>query len=124
MPIISRWVILPGPSEVDRTAIRVTNFASFREARRASALLCNPCMSSTSLRDADRSNLFFMSHKAMRLSRFLPRCERLVVIDRQAFFAFGKRRVALLQIAEFTCFVRRKQWVLEQAPEFGCFGSV
>jgi hypothetical protein len=37
MPIISRLVILPCPSEVDRTAIRVTNSSSFREARSASA---------------------------------------------------------------------------------------
>jgi hypothetical protein len=29
------------PSEVDKTAIRVTNFSSFRAASRASALLCN-----------------------------------------------------------------------------------
>src|SRR5438128_9787737 len=99
MPIISRWVILPGPSKVDRTAIRVTNLSSFREAKRASALLCNPTMSLASLNDAEFSNVFFISHKALRLSRFLLRCERLIDIDRQPFLVFGKRRVALLQMA-------------------------
>ena len=42
MRIISRSVILPAVRNVDRTAIRVTNFSSFRDARRASALLCTP----------------------------------------------------------------------------------
>jgi hypothetical protein len=36
------YVILPCPSEVDKTAIRVTSFSSFRAARRSSALLCIP----------------------------------------------------------------------------------
>jgi hypothetical protein len=40
------------------------------------------------------------------------------------FFVFGKRRVGLLEIAEFTRFVRRTRCVGEQCPEFGCFGSI
>jgi hypothetical protein len=49
---------------------------------------------------------------------------RLVDIDRHPFFVFGERRVCLLQITEFTRFVRRTRNVHEQRPEFGCFRSV
>jgi hypothetical protein len=49
---------------------------------------------------------------------------RLIEMTRHPFFVFGKRRVGLLEIAEFTRFVRRTRCVGEQCPEFGCFGSI
>src|SRR5262245_4293878 len=56
MSIMSRSVVLPCPSEVDKTAIRVTSFSSFRAASRASALLCNPpvSVSCVIVRDLER----------------------------------------------------------------------
>src|SRR6266511_5658547 len=49
---------------------------------------------------------------------------RLIEIDRHPFLVFGKRRVSLLQIAQFTRFVRRTRCDGEQSSEFGCFRSV
>jgi hypothetical protein len=45
-----------------------------------------------------------------------------VEMNRHPFFVFGKRRVGLLEIAEFPRFVRRTRCVGEECPEFGCFG--
>jgi len=49
---------------------------------------------------------------------------RLADIDRHPFLVFGERRVRLLQIAEFTRFVRRTRHAREQCGIFGCFRSV
>src|SRR6476646_2884081 len=48
----------------------------------------------------------------------------LADIDRHPFFVFGERSVRLLEIAEFTYFVRREQRAREQRLEFGCFRPV
>ena len=49
----------------------------------------------------------------------LPALNRLVRIDRHPFFVFGERLVALLQIAEFTRFLRRMRRVGENCSTFG-----
>jgi len=43
----SRSVVLPSPSKVDRTEIRVTNFSSIKEARRIWALTWSSCAALT-----------------------------------------------------------------------------
>ena len=54
----------------------------------------------------------------------LSALNRLIDMDCHPFFVFGKRRVRLLEIAEFPRFVRRTRCVGEERPEFGCFGAV
>jgi hypothetical protein len=49
----------------------------------------------------------------------LPGANHLIRIARHPFCVFGKRRVALLQIAEFTRFFRRMRRGVENCPVFG-----
>src|SRR4029434_2768134 len=54
----------------------------------------------------------------------LPAANHLIRIERHPFCVFGKRRVALLQIAEFTRFLWRMRCGGENCSVFGCFRSV
>jgi hypothetical protein len=69
-------------------------------------------------------NLVFFLSEGSTVVAILSALNRLVEMNRHPFFVFGKRRVGLLEIAEFTRFVRRTRCVGEQRPEFGRFGSI
>ena len=69
-------------------------------------------------------NLFFFLSEGGTVVASLSPLNRLIDMDRHPLFVFGKRRVGLLQIVEFTHFVRRTRCVGEECPEFGCFRSV
>src|SRR4029453_1230112 len=69
-------------------------------------------------------NLVFFLNKGSTVVVILPPLNRPIDMDCHPFFVFGKRRVDLLEIAEFPRFVRRTRCVGEERPEFGCFGSV
>jgi len=69
-------------------------------------------------------NLVFFLNKGSTVVVILPPLNRPIDMDCHPFFVFGKRRVDLLEIAEFPRFVRRTRYVGEERPEFGCFGSV
>jgi hypothetical protein len=69
-------------------------------------------------------NLLFFLGKGSTVVAILSPLNRLIEMNRHPFFVFGKRRVGLLEIAEFTRFVRRTRYVDKQRPEFGCFGSI
>ena len=68
-------------------------------------------------------NLFFFLGKGSTVVVILSRWNHLIGMDFHPLFVFGKRRVGLLEIAEFPRFVRRTRCVGEQRPEFGRFGS-
>jgi hypothetical protein len=67
--------------------------------------------------------LFLVLGEGTSVLDILSLLNRLIEMNRHPFFVFGKRRVGLLEIAEFPRFVRRTRYVGEQRPEFGCFGS-
>jgi hypothetical protein len=69
-------------------------------------------------------NLLFFLGEGSSVLAILSPLNRLIEMNCHPFFVFGKRRVALLEIAEFPRFVRRTRCVGEGRPEFGCFGSV
>jgi hypothetical protein len=69
-------------------------------------------------------NLLFFVGKGSTVVVIPFPLNRLIDMDCQPFFVFGKRRVDLLNMAEFPRFVRRTRCVGEERPEFGCFGSV
>src|SRR6266498_5284983 len=69
-------------------------------------------------------NLLFFLGKGSTVVVILSPLSRLIDMDCHPFFVFGKRRVGLLEIAEFPRFVRRTRYVGEERPEFGCFGSI
>jgi hypothetical protein len=69
-------------------------------------------------------NLLFFVGKGSTVVVIPFPLNRLIDMDCQPFFVFGKRRVDLLKMAEFPRFVRRTRCVGEERPEFGCFGSV
>ena len=69
-------------------------------------------------------NLLFFLGKGSTVVVILSALNRLIDMDCHPFFVFGKRRVRLLEIAEFPRFVRRTRCVGEERPEFGCFGAV
>src|SRR6266511_5043615 len=69
-------------------------------------------------------NLVFFLNQGSTVVVTRPPLNRPIDMDCHPFFAFGKRRVDLLEIAEFPRFVRRTRYVGEERPEFGCFGSV
>jgi hypothetical protein len=68
-------------------------------------------------------NLLFFLGKGSTVVVILSPLNRLIDMDCHPLFVFCKRRVGLLEIAEFPRFVRRTRYVGEQRPEFGCFGS-
>src|SRR5260221_7379882 len=61
---------------------------------------------------------------AVTVLAILSPLNRLIEMNCHPLFVFGKRRVGLLEIAEFTRFLRRTRCVSEECSEFGCFGSV
>src|SRR5260221_7473427 len=67
--------------------------------------------------------LFFLSDSSTVLAILSP-LNRLIEMNCHPLFVFGKRRVGLLEIAEFTRFLRRTRCVSEECSEFCCFGSV
>jgi hypothetical protein len=69
-------------------------------------------------------NLLFFLGEGSSVLAILSPLNRLIEMNCHPFFVFGKRRVGLLEIAEFPRFVRRTRCVGEGRPEFGCFGSV
>jgi hypothetical protein len=69
-------------------------------------------------------NLLFFLGKGSTVVVILSPLNRLIDMDCHPLFVFRKRRVGLLEIAEFPRFIRRTRYVGEQRPEFGCFGSV
>jgi hypothetical protein len=68
-------------------------------------------------------NLRFFLGKGSTVVVILSPLDRLIDMDCHPLFIFGKRRVGLLKISEFSRFVRRTRHVGEQRPEFGRFGS-
>jgi hypothetical protein len=68
-------------------------------------------------------NLVFFLSEGSTVVAILSALHRLIEMNRHPFLVFGKRRVGLLEIAQFIRFVRRTRCG-EQCPEFGCFGSV
>jgi len=68
-------------------------------------------------------NLLFFLGKGSTVVVILSPLNRLIDMDCHSLFVFRKRRVGLLEIAEFPRFVRRTRYVGEQRPELGCFGS-
>jgi hypothetical protein len=68
-------------------------------------------------------NLRFFLGKGSTVVVILSPLDRLIDMGCHPLFVFGKRRVGLLKISEFSRFVRRTPYVGEQRPEFGCFGS-
>ena len=68
-------------------------------------------------------NLLFFLGKGSTVVVILSPWNPLIGMDCHPLFVFGKRRVGLLEIAEFPRFVRRTPCVGEQRPEFGCLGS-
>jgi hypothetical protein len=69
-------------------------------------------------------NLVFFLSEGSTVVAILSALNRPIEMSRHPLFVFGKRRVGLLEIAEFTRFVRRTRCVGEERPEFGCFGSI
>ena len=69
-------------------------------------------------------NLVFFLSEGSTVVAILSALNRLIEMNRHPFFVFGKRRVGLLEIAEFTRFLRRTRCVGEERAEFGCFGMV
>jgi hypothetical protein len=69
-------------------------------------------------------NLVFFLSEGSTVVAILSALNRPIEMNRHPFFVFGKRRVGLLEIAEFPRFVRRTRCVGEEYPEFGCFGSI
>jgi hypothetical protein len=69
---------------------------------------------------APQNQLLFLDEGGMVVA-ILPAPNRPIDIDHHPFFVFGKRRVGLLEIAEFTRFVRRTRCVDEERSELGCF---
>ena len=65
-------------------------------------------------------NLLFFLGKDSTVVVILSPLNRLIDMDCHPLFVFRKRRVGLLEIAEFPRFVRRTRYA---GPEFGCFGS-
>jgi hypothetical protein len=57
-------------------------------------------------------NLVFFLSEGSTVVAILSALNRLIEMNRHPFFVFGKRRVGLLEIAEFTRFVRRTRDVL------------
>src|SRR5205085_8777301 len=70
-----------------------------------------------------QNSLFFLSEDTTVVV-ILPPLDRLFGMACHPFFVFGKRRVGLREIAEFTRFVGGTRCVGEERPEFGRFGSV
>jgi hypothetical protein len=67
--------------------------------------------------------LFLLGGAGMVVANLAP-LNRPVDMERHPFFVFSKRRVGLLELAEFLRFVRRSRCVGQKCPELGRFRSV
>jgi hypothetical protein len=72
---------------------------------------------------APQDFLFFLGKLGTVVAN-LSASNRLVDVDRHPLFIFGKRRVDLRQIPEFTHFIGRTRYIGEKSREFGCFRSI
>jgi hypothetical protein len=94
-------------------------------------------LSKTSRCSSRRNSIPVLEHSRaqalkMRSSSSARRCacrdgfsvEQFYRCEPPSLFVFGRRRVGLLQITDFTHFARRTTYVGEKSPELGCVGSV